>query len=174
MQEIEVKFKVHDFSSIRAQLKRAGAHMIWRGMEESIFFDTRGRGLYKKNVLFRLRKWNNHGIFLAVKTPSKHNSKRYKIKDEFSLEVDDFGAAEKMIQALGFVKDFAYKKYREHWKLNNAFIELDMVGRLQFVEIESTKKNIDEIAVLLGLRWEDAERRGYVKILQDLSKKKKI
>ncbi|MDP2677008.1 MAG: class IV adenylate cyclase [bacterium] len=174
MQEIEVKFKVRDFSSVRARLGKMGARMIWKGTEESIFFDTKGRDLYKKDILFRLRTWDNHGVYMAVKTPSKQQSKKYKIKDEFALEVHDFAAAEKMIKALGFVEDFAYHKYREHWQLNGAYIELDRVGRLHFVEIESTKKNITELARTLGLDWERVERRGYVKILQDISRRRKF
>ncbi|PIR69915.1 MAG: hypothetical protein COU47_00585 [Candidatus Niyogibacteria bacterium CG10_big_fil_rev_8_21_14_0_10_46_36] len=174
MQEIEVKFKVRDFSSARKILEQRGAHMIWKGMERSIFFDTRRRDLHKKNTIFRLREWDDHGVYMAVKTPSKQNSKKYKIKEEFETEADNFQKAEKMIRALGFVEDFSYEKYREHWKLGDAFIELDRVGRLHFVEIESTKKNIDELVSILGLDWKNAERRGYVKILKDLSRRKKI
>lgn len=173
MQEIEVKFKVHDFSSVRPKLESLGARMIWKGMEENIFFDTRRKDLHKKNMLFRLRRWDNTA-FLTVKTAPVNKSAKYKIKYEYQVEISDFSGTQKLIEVLGFTRDFSYKKYREHWKYKDAFIELDTVGQLHFVEIESSEKNIDAIAYTLGLDWKKAERRGYVKILKDTARKKKI
>lgn len=173
MKEIEVKFCVSNFSSVREKIKNLGAHMVWKGTEENIFFDTRRRDLYKKQTLFRLRHWNNHSVTVTVKTTPENRSMKYKIKHEYEIEVGDFAAAEYLIEALGFVKDFAYKKYREHWKLGKAFVELDSIGALRFVEIEASKKDINTIAHTVGLDWKKVERRGYIKILKDMRKRKK-
>lgn len=172
MKEIEVKFRVHDFSQIRAALRRIGASLIWKGMEENIFFDTKNRNLYKNGTLFRLRQWNDHSVVLTVKTTPKHTNKNYKIKNEYEVEINDFNSARRMIRALGFMEDFRYKKYREHWKIKNAFVELDTIGRMRFIEIEAPQKEINQLARSFGLSWKQAERRGYIKILKDLQKKK--
>lgn len=172
MKEVEVKFRVHDFSYIRAVLRRLGASLVWKGMEANIFFDTKNRNLYKNGMLFRLRQWNNHSVVLTVKTTPKHASKNYKIKHEYEVEINDFNGARQMIHALGFLEDFRYKKFREHWKTRNAFIELDSIARMYFVEIEASSKEINRLAEILGLSWEHAERRGYIKILKDAQKKK--
>src|SRR3990167_8413725 len=97
MKEIEVKFKVTDFSHIRSKLRSLGAHLIWKGMEENIFFDTKERQLYKKGILFRLRRWNDHSVVLTVKTTPKNNSRTFKVKKEFEVEVEDFGTAREMM-----------------------------------------------------------------------------
>ena len=171
MREIEVKFKVNDFSRIRAALRKLGASLIWKGMEENIFFDTKSRNLYKKGILFRLRQWNNHGVLLTVKTPPKKKSNHYKIKNEYEIEVHDFDAARHMIHALGFAEDSSYKKFREHWKIKNAFVELDSVGNMKFIEIEASQNDITRLARVFGLSWKQVERRGYIKILKDMRKR---
>lgn len=172
MKEIEVKFRVHDFSSIRSKLRTLGSVLVWKGMEENIFFDTKNRNLYKNGTLFRLRYWDRHSVVLTVKTTPKNASKRYKIKHEYEVELNDFNAARQMIHALGFAEDFQYKKFREHWKAGDAFVELDTIGRMRFVEIEGTQKTIQETARALRLDWKSAERRGYVTLLKGARRQK--
>ncbi|MBI4114659.1 MAG: class IV adenylate cyclase [Candidatus Niyogibacteria bacterium] len=168
MKEIEVKFRVKDFSRIHSKLRSLGAHLIWKGMEDNIFFDTKDRQLYKKGILFRLRRWNNHSVVLTVKTTPVNKSKKFKIKKEYEIEVGDFEMTQKLIETLGFLKDFQYRKFREHWRLSDTFIELDTVGRMYFVEIEGAQKAIYRAARAFDLNWKHAERRGYVTLLKGL------
>lgn len=172
MKEIEVKFKVNSFDSIRAKLKKMGAGLVWEGMEESYFFDTRSKNLRKRGTILRLRRWDNHSNILTVKTKAFRN-KKYKIKHEYEIEINDIKAAQELFFALGFVEYFRYKKYREHWRVSDASIELDKVEHLLFVEIEASPKEIDRIADMLGLRWENVARQGYIGILEQLHSSKK-
>ena len=172
MKEIEVKFRVRRFDEIRAKLQKMGAGLVWKGMEENYFFDTRDRSLNKKGILLRLRHWDNHSNTLTVKTKVSRN-KKYKIKDEYQVEISDIDEGRKLFTVMGFREHFRYRKYREHWKLGKASVELDKIEHLLFVEIEAPPKEIDRLAGILGLGWNDAVREGYIRILERLHSLKK-
>lgn len=173
MKEIEVKFKVRDFREIRKKLQSVGAVLIWKGIEESFFFDTRESSLRKKGTLLRLRRWAGHSNTLTVKTKALP-SRWYKIKHEYQIPVENVEKTKLLLQALGFKEYFRYKKYREHWNVGNASIELDKVAHLLFVEIEAPPKEIDRIARTFGLNRRYAIREGYIGILKRLLYYKRI
>ncbi|MBI2055022.1 MAG: class IV adenylate cyclase [Candidatus Sungbacteria bacterium] len=170
MKEIELKFRVANFKEIIPKLKKLGGKCVWRGIEESYFYDTPAKTLKRKHQMLRLRSWAEHSYSLALKLEPEHSHKRYKVRDEFQIIVDDINATREILKHLGFVEYIRYKKYREHWKLPGAFIELDTLKHLHFVEIEASKDRINQLAQILRLDWGQTTTQGYLSILRDLNR----
>jgi len=167
MKEIEIKFRVRDFKRVREKLIQLDARLDWKGLEESWFFDTPKQLLKQKKYNLRLRRWSGHKDTLTLKTKPAEEDLKYKVRNEYEIEVDDIRVACTILEHLGFKKYLRYKKYREHWLLKDAAVELDKLSGQYFVEIEAPKKRIDELAIFLGLDWQKAEKRGYISILRD-------
>lgn len=167
MKEIEVKFEVKKLQPIADKLQALGAQLIWKGTEESFFFDLPGGTLREEGKTVRLRYWEGHKNTLTLKTKPEGDSVRYKIRGEYEIEVSDLAITRKILKELGLTERFRYKKYREHWQWKEAFIELDKISGRYFVEIEASQKRINEIAEFLGLSWNQAITQSYFKILKE-------
>lgn len=166
MREIEIKFRVKDFRRVREKLIRLGARLDWKGLEQSWFFDTPKQHLKAQHYNLRLRSWQGHSHTLTVKTKPAEEDRKYKVRNEYQIVVDNIQTTAKILKLLGFKEYLHYRKDREHWLLKDAAVELDKLKGQHFVEIEAPKKRIDELATLLGLDWKKAEKRGYVSILR--------
>ncbi|MDA2922096.1 class IV adenylate cyclase [Patescibacteria group bacterium AH-259-L07] len=166
MKEIEVKFKVDNFKSVRPKLKKLGAKLDFKGREHSYFFDTTQYRLKKNKQVLRIKKQDK--ARLTFKDKSAHHDKKYKISDEYQVEISDIRIAKEILKRLGFVQWFEYKKYREHWKLPDAVVELDKLENNYFVEIEASKKRINELAQLLELDWNQSTTKNYLEILKEI------
>src|SRR3989338_1782247 len=79
--EVELKFFVSDFLSVRKKLRLLGAKLEWSGNEKSWYFDTSSRALKKKHAVLRLRTTNIS--FITYK--EKISGTRFKIMDEYQL-----------------------------------------------------------------------------------------
>ena len=173
MKEIEIKFGVKNLDETRLRLKKLGARLVWKGVEESRFFDTPTNDLRKKGQVIRLRKNENYKNTLTIKISSAEDGKRYKIKNELEITIDNINTAQKILRSLGFTKEFfRYKKHREHWELSHASIELDKTRGGCFVEIEASKQTIGRLAKKLDLDWAQSTTKGYVSILKESGDKK--
>jgi len=171
MQEIEAKFKVKDHRAIREKLLVMGAKLIWKGKEESYFFDTARRDLDKKGEQLRLRTSPGNAALLTFKKRVDRKEKRYKIRGEYELNLPDIKQARAFIEAMGYKEYFRYYKMREHYKLGDVFVELDRLSGLHFVEVEASRPDIERIAKALDLNWNDAMKKGYVTIVRELTGK---
>lgn len=168
MKEIEVKFEVESFDEIRGQLEAMGAQLAWKGREETIYFDKPDSSLKKKNISLRLRSWDGHSVTMTIKVEPKKRSKKYKVREEYQLTVSDMETAKKMLELLGFVQGVSYEKQREHWSLPGAFVELDKLNGLNFVEIEAGERKINWLAKKFGLDWSGSSTKSYLTILDEL------
>lgn len=166
MNETEVKFRVKRFNAVRARIKAMGGKLEWKGEERNYFFDTLDNALRKRKATLRLRERENGPAALTIKITPERDHGKYKVMHEYEITVSDVAETAQMLKILGFEQWFQYKKQREHWALGRAHVELDMVGRLKFVEIEASKKIIDALAKKLGLAWENSTTKGYLTILK--------
>lgn len=173
MQEIEAKFKVTDHRIARERLIKMGAKLVWKGREESYFFDTAKRELDKRGEQLRLRSWPGHAVMLTFKKRVDRKEKRYKIRGEYELTLPDIKAARAFIEAMGYKEYFRYYKQREHWKVGEVYVELDRLSGLHFIEVEASRTEIERIAEALGLNWDDAMTKGYVTIVRELTGQQK-
>lgn len=166
MKETEVKFRVKNFGGIVKKLKKMGAVLDWRGLEASYYFDTPDNKLKTKKQNLRLRKWSGHSNTLTLKIPPRKNHKKYKVQNEYQIEINNIKTAADILKNLGFVECLRYKKYRQHWKIKGASIELDAMDGRRFVEIEASENKINELAEVFNLDWNLATTKSYVSILR--------
>lgn len=166
MKEIELKFKVKNFKGVRSKLKKLDAKLVWCGQEQSYFFDTPQNTLKNNKKVLRIKKQDK--ITLTFKDKSANGDKKYKIAYEHEIVIDDIKTAKEILKGLGFIQWFEYTKYREHWKLKDAVVELDTLENHYFVEIEASKKRINELAQLLGFDWSQSTSKNYLEILKEI------
>ncbi|OHA48425.1 MAG: hypothetical protein A2806_03110 [Candidatus Terrybacteria bacterium RIFCSPHIGHO2_01_FULL_48_17] len=175
MKEIEVKFSVKDFERIRRNLKQRGAKLLWKGIEQNYFFDTKNRQLKKRREVLRVKKIKKKRkdvFLLTFKTGAKGRDVKFKARDEYEIEINDFLAMQRILQKLGFHPWFRYQKRREHWKLGKLSIELDEVRGRRFVELEGEKRGIEKLARELTLHWGNSTTKGYLSILNAYARRK--
>ena len=84
------------------------------------------------------------------------------------IKIDDIKSTKEILKNLGLVECLYYKKFRQHWTLGKTAIELDKLRHIYFVEIEAPKKEINELAKILGLDWKQSNTKNYLEILKEL------
>ncbi|MBI2514880.1 class IV adenylate cyclase [Candidatus Wolfebacteria bacterium] len=169
MKEIEIKFKVENLEGPRKIIKKLGARLLWKGIEENYYFDTLDKKLKKRGQVLRIKKWKGFETTLTLKTDLEgYNRKRFNIREEARMLIDESHVkfAARILKHLGFVEFFRYNKYREHWEAGNVSFELDKVGSRFFVEIEAPKKKIRELADKLGLDWAGSTAESYIELIK--------
>ncbi len=170
MTEIEVKIKVDDFKKIEMELLKLNISKIidWE-FEDNIVFDFPELNLKNNGKLFRLRKTEDNNI-LTLKTPSESNDKRFKIREEYEVEVSDFRIMKKIIEHLGLKKFFRYQKYRKTYIIKNNHICFDKTPIGNFIEIEGDKQTILEIAKHIGKTEADFITSSYFVLFRESNK----
>lgn len=164
--EIELKFEVDDFKEIISKIKKMGGNLDWEGEEEIYYFDNTERQLKNTGKTLRLKKINGR-VALTLKLDIG-NEKHYKVKEEFEIKVGNLSETRIIFKELGFIESFKYKKYRQHWKINDISIELDTLKHKHFIEIEGSKKEIREIAEKLNLAWDKSTTKSYLDIIKKI------
>ena len=170
--EIEVKFRVQKLGGYREKLKKLQAQLEWMGKEKNIYFERNDAYLEQGGKVLRVREWPGHSASITSKSSApKTSGRRYDERREEQTDIADFASMCRILEMIGFDKVLVYEKKREHWKLGKVSIELDRLHGRSYVEIEGTKKQIDKIARLLGLDWEDRESRSYYRIARERQRK---
>lgn len=165
--EIEVKFFVHSLPELEARLVNAGATLVQpRTHEYNLRFDTPEGSLTQQHSMLRLRR--DYASHITYKGPSSTLGGAL-ARQEIEFEVNNFAAAQKLIEALGFRSRFIYEKYRTTYALNGMKVTLDEMPYGTFVEIESTAaETIPEAAETLALNWEARLPETYTSIFRRL------
>lgn len=162
--EVELKFRVQDFSPIRKKLKILGAKLIWKGREENWFFDTKTKLLRRQKILLRVRE--SDGAFLTLKE-SQRVERGMKVAHEYEVTVSSAKNLRSIFQHSGFIIYFHYSKNREHWKLPNAVIELDTLNpKKKYVEVEASREQIKKLAEALELDLAKGISKTYPELLR--------
>ena len=167
--EIELKFRVDDFSSIRKKLRALGGKLLWKGREENWLFDTPDFKIRKGNQTFRIKTMGDTSLTLKT---GKKVVKGAKVAEEHQIMITDAKIGRIILEKLGYSVTLHYKKYREHWRIGTSFVELDTLedGR-KFAEIESTHKGIKNLAQKLRLDFSKSTPESYTKLLTGNLKK---
>jgi adenylate cyclase class 2 len=129
-------------------------------------FDTPARDLAAARQVLRLRK--DREARLTFKGPQTAGAE-VNDRQEIEFSVGDFGAARRLLKALGYEVSAMYEKYRTTYALRDAEIVLDELPFGNFVEIEgpgagAIRKAADE----LGLRWERRSGDSYLSLFERL------
>jgi adenylate cyclase class 2 len=152
-QEIEVKFYLNNFASLRVRLEEMGAVLVQpRTHEVNLRFDTPGGDLSRTYRVLRLRQ--DREARLTYKGPGEL-SEGARVREEIEFIVSDFQAAQAFLEALGYQVSMAYEKYRTVYDLDNVHVTLDEMPYGFFSELEGeTPQEIITLSERLGLNWE--------------------
>ncbi|MCE5277733.1 MAG: class IV adenylate cyclase [Planctomycetaceae bacterium] len=143
--EIELKFKVASFDSVRAALDAAGAAHLQTVIQTDRYYDTADHSLRGGDIGLRLRVMRHvegpqdadERPQLTYKGPAEDHV-RAKIRRELQTFVDDAAAIEALLAALGLIVTMTLQKRRSTWRLDGCLVELDSLPLLgDFVEIEA-------------------------------------
>ncbi|HEX9018231.1 MAG TPA: class IV adenylate cyclase, partial [Anaerolineaceae bacterium] len=172
-QEIEVKFYVRAHAPIAARLEALGARLTEpRVMETNLRFDTPTSELTRTSRVLRLRQDNHAWItYKGAARPGESVSMR----QEIEIEVSDFPAARRLLEALGYIIAVIYEKYRTTYDLNGLMITLDEMPFGNFIEIEGPDAaSIQAAAGQLNLDWEARSTLSYLAIFSQLIRARKL
>jgi len=168
--EIELKFYVSDFDSLRAGLTNLGAVLTGQpALEYNVRYETEDNRLLKNKCLLRLRK--DRQTTLTFKSPPPEKDDRFKVYRELEVSISDFETMDAILNALGFFRRQVYEKRRETWQLNHALLCLDAMPFGSFLEIEGRPDTITRGIRDLGLAWEHRILANYLGMFETLKKK---
>ena len=168
--EIELKFYVSDFDSLRARLANLGAVLTGRpALEHNIRYETEDDRLLRNKCLLRLRK--DRKTTLTFKSPPPEENGRFKVYRELEVSLSDFETMNAILHALGFFRRQVYEKRRETWQLNDAMLCLDAMPFGSFLEIEGHPDTITQIVRDLGFAWEHRILANYLGMFETLKDK---
>ncbi len=158
-EEIETKFCLQDLPGCEARLMKLGAHCTQiRTFELNLRLDTSSGSLRKARQVLRLRK--NATGHLTFKGPGRARDGVVS-RLEVELTVDDFEAARRLLEALGYEVVFIYEKYRRVFSLGHVQAMLDELPFGNFLEIEGPETDIRNLASSLQLKWQNATAESY-------------
>ncbi len=165
--EREVKFRVQNLAPVRQRLEALGARLVQpRVHERNLRFDTPDRALSRARRVLRLRQ--DTRATLTYKGPGDPQAE-VATRTEVNVGVDDFAAARRLLEALGYRVVLEYEKYRTVYALGAVLVMLDETPLGPFVEVEGpTAAAIRAVAARLGLRWEYRLRDSYAALFARL------
>lgn len=119
-----------------------------RTHEINALFDLPGRPLRKQGSLLRVRRYGEHW---TVTFKGKAKIGRYKSRPEIETEVKDGYALTQILESTGFVRAFAYEKFRSEWIDGRGHVVLDETPIGDFGEIEGPGEWIERMASKLQI-----------------------
>lgn len=160
MLEIELKFRVKDFSDIEKRLDDMGIAPGNPVDEKNMVLDLMGGSLRKNDVLLRLRN-TEKGTLLTVKKPLPATALKVRMEKEAILDCSSEDALE-LLGLLGYGVVYRYDKIRRECRLGEAQVCLDELWFGRFVEIEACSEDALMDAIdRLGLIPEEGIRFSY-------------
>jgi adenylate cyclase class 2 len=187
-QEVEIKLRVTDISTLRRRLKQLLARKVYpRTYEYNTLYDTAKKGLARHGQLIRIRierpasesgrnaHLRSNEAILTYKGPSSAGSSRhtidnrrkkgrYKVREEVEVAISDGEQMRRILGALGLRPLFRYEKFRTTYalpRIRNLKIELDETPIGTFLELEGSPSAIDRGAGLLGYSRAEYITRTY-------------
>ncbi|MGA2112870.1 MAG: class IV adenylate cyclase [Anaerolineales bacterium] len=162
-QELEVKFRLLEPDLLPQRLAAAQAACVrTQELEVNLRYDTPDRDLTRRHRVLRLRR--DRSARLTYKEPGPTEG-TLEARREVEFIVSDAGAAQELLERLGYECLWRYEKYREEWELGQARIMLDRLPFGSFLEIEGpSEAALKQAALGLGLDWSQAFQGSYLSI----------
>lgn len=168
--ETEIKLAIGNAAAVRRCLRRQGFRLIGRrSFEQNILFDSAGRVLRRRHCMLRLRSVNGCH-WLTFKGPSER-SLRYKVRQEYEIELTNAEAAGAILVRLGFAPVFRYEKFRTvyagrgRWQSGEVMLDETPIGK--FIELEGPPAWIRRVARALGVGPEQFITQTYAALYFD-------
>ena len=152
-QEIEIKLYLSDMPAFRRRVEEQGAVLIEARLHEvNLRYDTPNGELTRTAQVLRLRQ--DKAAHLTYKGKGDTGGEVY-IRREIEFTVGDFQAARAFLEALGYVINLMYEKYRTSYNLDGVLVTLDEMPFGNFSELEGPDaESIRRVAEKLGVNWE--------------------
>jgi predicted adenylyl cyclase CyaB len=158
MKEIEVKILEVNRAKIEKTLGNLGAKKVFDGDIETLFFDFKESTIIKQKNVLRLRKMQDKTELTFKKVLFTQTAKT---AEEYSVDVSNLQAMEKILENLGLSVIESMQKHRVSYTLGGARFDFDQYSGNygfipEFLEIEA--ENTDSIykyAALLGFKEKD-------------------
>jgi len=166
MIEREVKFLVRDFGPYREALHELGASCVSSYFEDNIIYDDERSSLRNSEKVLRIRKGDRTTLTLKIPAPPREavdpGESKYKVREEYEIEISDFETAEKIVSELGFHKSFRYQKNREVFTVGSTSVLLDHTPIGEYIEIEGDRNSTETIAGELNLSLDEGITENYM------------
>jgi len=166
--EIEVKFKVNNYQNTLKKLEDIFGESGPEFYEKTYGFFTPDDWSWKEAGIFPRIKETKDNLIFGIKIRPKKQDENYFERDEWEIEINDKQDRIHLLKMLGYSHIVIFEKFRRKWQKNNFSITLDRLPFGEYVEIESTKENIEKLAKKLGLK--DRITKAYLGVWQDLRK----
>ena len=172
-QEIEVKFYLANPGRLRRRVIDSGAELVQaRVFEQNLRFDTPEMSLRAKAQVLRLRA--DQAAHLTFKGPGLVREGVLE-RQEIEFEVSDFGAAQRLLEALGYRVYTSYEKLRETYNLGGVLVALDAMPFGFFTELEGpSAEAICAVAAALGLDWSRRVPTSYLELFFALKQRRNL
>ncbi len=160
--ETEIKYRLdaEQFELLEQDLAGINAKFISDELEENVIYG--GEKLQEINSLLRIRTIDAETILTFKKRLPSNSAVKEQIEHETIVENAD--ELRKIIEHLGFDKRVIYEKHRKTWEFRDVELVLDKLPFGFFMEIEGSKKAIDEAIVLLDLKRFEVEYKTYPRL----------
>jgi len=163
--EIETKFVLTDFASVRAALARAGGARLSRVFEENLVLDTPAGDVRRRGMVLRLRRDAVGRVTLKLPVEASAG-KGLKVRQELETGVADVAVLETIFGHLGYRPALRYEKVRETWQWHDVAVCLDRLPFGRYLEIEGPAGSIPPAAAVLGLSMDRALTATYHELFQ--------
>jgi predicted adenylyl cyclase CyaB len=154
VREVELKAVVDDLPSSRKQLETAGAKLSFEGRLSDRRYDVESRELLLRDEVLRVRRYEAAGstkTFFEWKGPTETQDV-YKIREEVSTLVEDFGALGEILTRLGFIVTMEIDREIAQYELGGAVIRFETYPRMDIlVEVEGQPDFIESAIEALGV-----------------------
>jgi predicted adenylyl cyclase CyaB len=162
--EVEIKVRVADPKAARARLLALGATVRReRHRESNVLFDFADGRLRGRRSALRLRLAGRQ-VSLTFKGPAEA-SRRFKVREEFEIQVRGLRQARRILQRLGLRPVFRYAKIRTDFRLGKVSVSLDETALGCFLELEGERPAIARLAEKLEIPSRDWITQSYVRML---------
>ena len=175
LKEIETKIIDIDVEKLRSKLLQLNFKKVKQEDQINDIYDFADRKLLADKGYARVRTIKDHlnnedHYYMTVK--KMVSQEKYKIMDEYEVEVLDPEESKNIYLALGLELIHSIKKYRESYKYKDTLVEIDINDinycPFPYIEIESSKEEeLIEVVGLLGYKMEDTTSKTMNEILKD-------
>ncbi|HEX8946915.1 MAG TPA: class IV adenylate cyclase [Candidatus Paceibacterota bacterium] len=166
-QEIEVRFLEIDKDALIARLNALGAEDLGETLlDEQIIYDESLSWIKEGKRALRLRTKDGE----TTLTYKNHREASADGVEEVEFAVSDAGAAEALLERLGYPAYRHQQKKRHTFQLGEVTIDIDTWPRIPtYVELEgSSVEALQEAARALGFDWEKAELRNPRRVIEEV------
>jgi adenylate cyclase class 2 len=164
-QEIEVKFLLSDLVGLNRKIGALGLTCIQERVHElNLRFDFPDGSLVEKKEVLRLRL-DEHAK-LAFKGPEVLED-GVLVRKEIEVEVSNFEAGKRLLEALGYQIVMIYEKFRTNYQLHDLTLSVDEMPFGFFVELEGKSAgDVHAAAEILGFDWDKRINTSYSALLR--------